>query len=242
MNSKLSNILKIFFVMIVLISCKKEKVQPKVIYEDKLKKEVIKIDSSQIKVADLPIWIEGTDYLLHPIGNVSVYESSDISSYRNVYKNEMNYSVSNYNRFELTGNLQNILFQQKNQDSLKPLTDKKVKILTATYLYDNSKKNKNKIIVYTLIDQDTNKDGEIDQNDIKSLYLSKIDGSNFQKITSDFQELIDWNIIEDKNRLYYRAIDDTNKNGKFDKNDKMHYCYIDLNDVIFKITEYFPVQ
>jgi hypothetical protein len=242
MSSKWSNILKTFFIMIVLISCKKEKVQPKVIYEDKLKKEVIKIDSSQIKVADLPIWLEGTDYLLHPIGNVSVYESTDKSSYRSVYKDEMSYSVSNYNRFELTGNLQNILFQQKDKDSLKPLTDKKVNILTATYLYDNAIKSKNKIIVYTLIDQDTNKDGNIDQNDIKSLYLSKIDGSSFQKITLEFQELIDWNIIENKNRLYYRAIDDTNKNGKFDKNDKMHYCFIDLNNVTFKITEYFPIQ
>jgi hypothetical protein len=231
-----------FLLLIFCFSCKNEKVQPKVIYEDKLEKEALKIDSTQIKIADLPISLDGTDYLLHPIGNVNVYESTGKSSYNSTYQNDINYSVSNYNRFELTGNLQNILFQKKDQDSLNPLTDKKVNILTATYLNDNAIKNKNKIIVYTLIDQDTNKDGIIDEDDIKSLYLSKIDGSSFQKITSDFQELIDWNIIEDKNRLYYRAIDDTNKNGKFDKNDKMHYCYVDLNNVTFKITEYFPIQ
>ncbi|MFY7810532.1 MAG: hypothetical protein ACOVQ2_02260 [Flavobacterium sp.] len=73
------------------------------------------------------------------------------------------------------------------------------------------------------------------------MYLSKINGSGFQKITLDFQELIDWNVLNIKNRLYYRAIDDSNKNGRFDKNDKIHYCYIDLNDNLFKVIEYYPI-
>ncbi len=227
------------FLMIVLISCKDEIEQPKVIYDEKLENKTT-IDSSQIKVSDLPIWIEGTDYLIHPIGDVNIYESDLKSSYRN-QKNNISYSMSNYNRFELTGNLQNILFQHKDKDSLKPLTNKKINILTATYLYENALKNNNKLMIYTLIDQDTNKDGIIDQNDIKSLYLSKINGSGFQKITLDFQELIDWNVLNIKNRLYYRAIDDSNKNGRFDKNDKIHYCYIDLNDNLFKVIEYYPI-
>jgi hypothetical protein len=244
MNNIKKNI--IFFILISIIftsifSCKNEKEQPKVIYNKSSKNEETKIDSTQIKIADLPILMEGTDYLLHPIGGVNVYEGRAKSSYGSASTNYVSYSVSNYNRFELTGNLQNILFQHKDKDSLIALTSKKINILTATYLYNNSIKNKTKIIVYTLIDQDTNKDILINQNDIKSLYISKIDGTGFQKITQDFHELIDWNILESKNRLYYRAIDDTNRNGKFDKNDKVHYYYLDLNDLTFKSIEYFPI-
>jgi hypothetical protein len=43
---------------------------------------------------------------------------------------------------------------------------------------------------------DTNKDGKLDTSDIKALYLSKISGEKFTKISSDFQELIDWKLIE----------------------------------------------
>jgi hypothetical protein len=42
------------------------------------------------------------------------------------------------------------------------------------------------------------------------MYLSKISGEKFTKISSDFQELIDWKLIE-SNRLYYRTVEDTNK-------------------------------
>ena len=61
-------------------------------------------------------------------------------------------------------------------------------------------------MVYTLVDADTNKDGKINQNDIRSLYLSTTSGTKFTKISSDFQEVIDWNIIEKTSRLYFRSI------------------------------------
>ena len=56
--------------------------------------------------------------------------------------------------------------------NVKPLTDKVVQIQTATFLNAIAAKTKKQIIVYTLVDADTNKDGKINQNDIKSLYLS----------------------------------------------------------------------
>ena len=58
-------------------------------------------------------------------------------------------------------------------------------------------------MVYTLVDMDTNKDGKLDVSDIKALYLSKISGDKFTKVSADFQELIDWDLIESKNRLYF---------------------------------------
>ena len=54
------------------ISCKQEKETPKVRYEtvSKEKKEV-KVDTTQIAVADLPIHFDGTNFLIHPIGNLN---------------------------------------------------------------------------------------------------------------------------------------------------------------------------
>jgi hypothetical protein len=59
-------------------------------------------------------------------------------------------------------------------DSIHTLTDKPALILTATYLPTVSDKIKETIMVYTIYDVDTNRDGKLDTNDIKSLYLSDI--------------------------------------------------------------------
>jgi hypothetical protein len=71
--------------------------------------------------------------------------------------------------------------------------------------------------------------------------LSDISGKNLTKISVDFQELIDWNIIESKTRLYFRTIEDTNKNGAFDKEDTLHYYFVNLLDKEWKALEYKPI-
>jgi 50S ribosomal subunit-associated GTPase HflX len=120
------------------------------------------------------------------------------------------------------------------------LSDKKIQIQTATFLNTIAAKTKKQIMVYSLVDSDTNKDGKVDQNDIKSLYISSISGQNFTKLSEEFQELIDWNIIEAQNRLYFRCIEDINKNGAFDKNDKVHYYYVNLLAEDWKVEVYTP--
>jgi hypothetical protein len=92
-----------------------------------------------------------------------------------------------------------------------------------------------------MVDMDTNKDGKLDTSDINALYLSKISGEKLTKISTDFQEIIDWNLIESKNRLYFRTVEDTNKNGQFDKKDVVHYNYIDLSGNEWKVVGYKPV-
>lgn len=226
----------------LLVSCTKEKETPKVIYEEVKStiREERKIDTTSIKIADLPILMEGTKYLIHPVGDVRVYDD-----YSKVYgsskTNQVSYAISNYNRFELTGYFENLKFQHIDSTSIYPLTDQKMQIQTVTYLNTIADKSKKQILVYTLVDSDTNKDGKIDQNDIKSLYLSAIDGSRFTKVSDDYNELIDWNVIEGQNRLYLRSLEDINKNGAFDKKDKVHYHYVNLLVDEWKAEEYMPI-
>lgn len=230
-----------FLLLTLTMSCKQEKQTPKVIYEQ-VKESISpkKVDSASIKIADLPIHMEGTNYLIHPVGDVRVYDD-----YSKVYgsskTNQVSYAISNYNRFELTGYFDNLKFQHIDSTTVNKLTEAEVQIQTVTFLNTISDKFKKQILVYSLVDSDTNKDGKIDQNDIKSLYLSYSDGSNFTKISEPLQELVDWNIIEVQKRLYLRCIEDINKNGAFDKNDKVHYHFVNLLANEWKVEEYMPI-
>ena len=228
--------------LLLLASCKEEVDKPRVIYDASNKMEVIaKTDSTQIEIADLPIQMEGTNYLIHPVGDLSIFDKGTKTKYGSSSVNDLSFTISNVAKYEITGYLQNLKFQKIDSDSIKPLTDKPVLIQTATYLKSISDKIDKQILVYTMVDMDTNKDGKLDTSDIKALYLSKISGEKFTKISSDFEELIDWNLIESNNRLYFRTVEDTNKNGQFDKKDVVHYNYIDLSNKNWTVINYKPV-
>lgn len=218
----------------LFISCKKEeKATPKVRYEKntEAKKEAKAI---QIQVADLPIVFEGTNVLIHPVGDLNITDEAN-------YKRQIqSYTVSTYNDYQITGYLQNIKFQATTTDSLKVLTDKPILIETITYLKTIADKTKKQLLVYTLSDNDTNQDGSLNDGDVKSLYASDIMGNNFTKLSPEMQEIIDWNVVESLNRVYFRTIEDINKNGAFDNSDTVHYYYIDLLKE-WKATEYKPV-
>lgn len=242
---RLLSYLLLLSVSISFFSCKKDNETPKVSYEEEKDSSpelaIQRIDSSSIKIADLPILMEGTKYLIHPVGDVRVYDNFS-RVYGSSKTNQVSYAISNYNRFELTGYFDNLKFQHIDSTNVCALTTHKVQIQTVTYLNDLAAKTKKQILVYTLVDSDTNKDGKIDQNDIKSLYLSNIDGTMFTKISGDLNEVIDWNIIESLNRLYFRCIEDINKNGAFDKNDKVHYHYVNLLQDGWQAEEYSPIN
>ena len=241
----MQNIFKSCFVLLLLtfVSCKKEEADKlKVIYKAPAKTQAVVRDSLQVLIADLPVQMPGTNYLIYPIASMNIYEKSIKSSYgSSSSNNEMSFNISNYSDNEITGYLQNLKFQEVSSDSLKSLTDKPVLIQTVTYLKSVFDKSKQQLLVYTLADSDTNMDGKLDNNDIKSLYISEISGENFTKLSLDFQELIDWNIVESNNHLYFRTIEDTNKNGKFDKNDIIHYHFADLSNKDWKVSDYSPI-
>lgn len=228
---KKATIIALAFTASLLLSCKEEKPRPKVIYDESpvtRAQNVQNADSSQIKVADLPVHMEGTKYLIHPIGDIRINDESS-RDYRTARAGgSVSYAISNYNHFEITGYFENLKFQHADSTDLRSLTTKKVQIQTVTYLSTIADRTKKQFLIYTLTDADTNLDGKVDNNDIRSLYISDIGGTGFRKLSNDVQELIDWSVVEDLYRVYFRTIEDINKNGAFDKNDKVHYNYLDL--------------
>lgn len=236
----MKTLIKIVFcsLFVFLISCRKETELPKVTYENSSKPAVpAKVDTTKVAIADLPIQMPGTNYLIFPIGDldVSVSNRGSYDSSSNI--NEPRFQISNYSENEITGFLRNLKFQEIGSDSIRSLTNKPILIQTVTHV----RAAKQSVLVYTLADMDTNKDNKLNVNDIKSLYLSDISGANFIKISTDFQELIDWNYIESKNRLYFRTIEDANKNGAFDKKDILHYHFVDMASKDWKASDYNPM-
>ena len=242
---KKSILYSISFIFLALLSCtEKEQPKPKVVYKEKeVVTTEVKRDTTILKVSDLPVHMDGTKYLIFPVGDIRIYDSGKTGSYGTSKTNSsISYAISNYNRYEITGYFENLKFQHVDSTNYTTLTDKVLQIQTATYLNTIAAKSNKKIIVYAITDADTNGDRKIDSNDIKSLYISGIDGTNFKKLTHDYQELIDWNVIEAVNRLYFRSIEDINKNGAFDNFDKLHYYYVNLLDAKWKVVEYDAVE
>lgn len=233
---------------IVLASCtSKPEQKPTVVYTEDGTPEVIKKDTSVIVMADMPVHIDSTEFLVHPVGELQLYQSkgkfwSSASSYdgRSSYENT-NFAISSYTNYNFTGNLRNLQFEQLGTDKLVPLTDKNIRISSAQFLSDLYKREGKQLFFYTITDADTNKDGALDYKDIETLYMSKIDGSNFVKLTPNNQELIDWKIIDSINRIYFKTLEDVNKDGNFDRKDKVHYHYVNLLDKVLKPIEYYPI-
>ena len=181
MNKKL--IIGSLFFVLLIVSCQKEVEKPKVIYDSSSKNTMApKLDSSKVEIADLPVVMEGTDYLIHPIGDLRIYERGTKSKYGSSAVNDVSFTISNVAQYEITGFLQNLKFQKIDSDSIHSLTDKPILIETATYLKTVSDRIKKQILVYTMVDADTNRDGKLDTNDINTLYLSTISGEKLRKL------------------------------------------------------------
>lgn len=226
-----------------VVSCKKETETPKVIYETEKQTAQVsyqKIDSTEIKIADLPVKFTGTNYLLHPIGNVRIYNTGSSRSSSSKINSQVSYKISNYSTPEITGFINNVMFQHKDSLDLKPLTANRMEILSINYLDELALKTNKQYLIYTLVDVDTNKDGRYDDSDIKTLYISKINGTKFTKLTPNLHELLDWQVIDEK--LYFRSVEDINKNGEFDSKDAIHYSFINLLSEQWQPQTYNPLK
>lgn len=238
----MKNILILGITILLFTSCGRDN-KPKIVHAENNGTEIpeLKKDTTFIEISDLPIQIDSTNYLIHPIGNFRIEDNRGKVIYKSSGYSYKNFSVSNYGGYRISGNLSNVKFQHIDSEKLSVLTENIIKIKSLTFLrkvFDNTKKQ---LLVYEVTDKDTNQDRKLDFNDINTLYISKINGTDFIKLTDTNKELIDWKIIESKNRLYFRTIEDTNKDGEFDKKDIIHYKYVDLNNESLIVKEYKPI-
>lgn len=195
-------------------------------------------NASEFLMSHLPVQIDSTEYLIHPIGVFSI-RGGENSGYFGSSDSQSNGFFGNNDMFY--GELTNLKFQKTDSDSLKLLTEKNLKITKFNFLRDIFNNTRRKFLVFEVIELDWNSNGRLDAEDPGVLYISRESGENFRKLTPKGQVLLDWKTIPQQNRLYFRSIEDTNMNGKFEKEDRVHHFYIDFDAEALDAEEYNPV-
>lgn len=233
----MKNILAVLLLMIFLFSCEESQST----LSHKTDTDQIKNDSTSNLISDLPIHIDSTAYLIHPIGNFKIGKSSKASFYGSSSGRSNNVSNSNYRSYKISGKMSNLKFQHLDSDKLHQLTDATLLINSVTFLHQINENISKQFLVYNIIDHDSNADDELNGKDDNALYISGIDGENFKKLTQKDEELVNWKVIQSKNRLYFRTIKDLNNDGVFDNQDMVKYQYVDLQDASLKVISYKPI-
>lgn len=245
--------ISICFILISFFSTACGKKQPKVVHSNSLESDGSSIlnDTTKIQVANLPVSFDSTNVLLHISGFVDTDEinksdknkiTSSVGKGINKYEQSYFYANELPNNDCIRGWFSNIYFDNLSDNKQQLLTNDALFISDAYYFRKLGKNKGLHYILYSVYDKDSNKDGIVDKKDLSSKYLSKLDGSNFKKITPEGHDFVN-GIFEDKsNRYYFITLEDINKDGFFNKNDKYNYYYIDFTDETYSIKTYNPLN
>ncbi|MCT4588116.1 MAG: hypothetical protein N4A71_09870 [Carboxylicivirga sp.] len=227
----------------LLFSCNNN--TPKVVYQqsaDSLSNPLL-IDTLAIVVAGLPVHFDGTNHLLHLVGKTKPHKSGRKAFMSSYSSGSSSNNTSFYYRGQssVSGDIDNVRFQHIDSSSYVNLTNKQLIIKSIDFIGHKDVSEIEPVLLYNIIDQDTNKDLELNGYDIESLYISNSAGQHFKKLTPHYEELIKWELIVIQKRIYFITSEDINKDGKFNKTDKFHYYFIDLMDKNKKVIEYNPL-
>ncbi len=243
-------IINILGISLILLSCGKR--PPKIDYEnqqsnDSLKMENLISDTTKTLVAELPILFDSIEFLIHPIGLINLNDRSSKGMIRSGSISGSSFShsdfyISSSSENYFSGNMTNLVFENIISKEQRLLTDRVINIKTFRYLNEIYNKVNRQYLLYTIIDRDSNHDKELNYYDLESLYISNIDGSDFKKLTQNQHDYTIGKLIIKELKYYYKTIEDVNRDGLFDKQDKIHYYYIDFTKIPIEVIEYNPLK
>jgi hypothetical protein len=155
------------------------------------------------------------------------------------------YSVglfSSNNKIALWGNYYaNIIFYNFITDSYKQLFEKDTYIVRFSENYykmplqNKSPKNTSlQWIFYMVRNFDRNRNGHIDEHDPAILYMSDLYGDSLKSLTSENENVINFEIFEKQNFVLIKIQRDQDNNGKFNDDDKdFYFIKFDLTTMAF---------
>ncbi|ADY28495.1 hypothetical protein [Cellulophaga lytica] len=230
----------IILLAIIIQSCNNKAAKKHVISSNT---EQEKSNSVNKEIADLPLQIDSitSQILIHPIISISANSKNYLN--RSSYKNDniTNDRIIHHNDV-ITGNIVNLKFQAINSNKLISLSSKDILINSITFLRDTYKKTTKEILLYSVIDTDTNNDKQINQKDQSTLYISYIDGSYFKRISITNKDIIHhYKFTLDNQKLYFNTLVNTNKDNTLNTQDSIYYGYIDLLSNNLNIIPYTPI-
>ena len=215
--------------LIFMISCSENENEKKIVYENingqienTKTKDTLKNNPKSKLITGLPFKLDSARTRIFPMAEIKLRTEkrgiTKIGSYSG--SSFTFFAIGSYNNREYYGHLDNLIFENIENGKKHLLTNDKIKIKTFGQLHKNQSIPIKKII-YEIITNDSNKDNELNENDLENLYISGINGENFTLISKINEDLIDWTLL-DENLLYFRTIEDSNKNGEMEENDILH--------------------
>lgn len=173
-----------------------------------------------------PTVLDSSDWVLYPLTLEELEETEKgfkSSSYGRQYAY---WNVAFYN----TKTKQTRLLS----DSLKMLiTSISQKNDAITYSGQRTEENKG-LIYYSIATNDFNKDGRLNSDDPKYLFISDLSGQNFKQVSPDNFDLIHWQTILESNKILIQARKDTCKDKEFDEKDETVSFIYDIDNQIIE--------
>lgn len=213
--------------LVFFLSCSRK--EPRIVYDSPEGAEVPQVQQEEQLKVSLPIAFENLPYVYFPIGSYEADRSKLHIGSGSYSKGSTSYVYQG--EWSIEGNLDNLMVRDRKEGAISPLTTQKVKISHIRYLIRMDTLHQKSLLLFEVVDEDSNRDGYLNYEDMKSLYLSGTDGSNFRRISPPKQHLLDWDVWAPEGLLFFRVHEDLNKDGIFDKQDRVHlYEYNFLND------------
>ncbi len=234
----MKRIIYIFFLFVIFAMACANTDKPKVVvYEQDTTASGLIIDTTAAPMANLPIHFDSTEYLLFVVGKTQSH-SRDAKIYiGSGSNNDDSFSVGYFDGESVSGNIDNIKFQHIDSIHIRELTTEQIKIRSFYLVHTTAD-----VILLEVMDKDTNKDQQLTYEDVVSLYIANSNGTTFKKLSVNGHQLLDWELITAANRVYFRTIEDVNRNGEFDKKDTFHHYFVSLKTEDFEAVEIFPLK
>ena len=206
------SIISVVLLAISLSSCRKVVKQYAV--EDKPINEISQSEKNNTLIAQLPIKIDSTNYIIFPIGQAKKDRGID----------KISYSKDNYYDYYLD----NIVFQNISTDETHLLSKSSIKIVSFEQLRDHQNRPE-KLMIYTVID-------DLSSNNSKEpytvLYVGSLDGKIFKRMSPKDHQLQNWKYISEASKIYYQTLEDIDGNGEFDSQDRQHLYSLSIKDFV----------
>lgn len=165
---------------------------------------------------------ERSDYIIIP-----VLAANDPNSYRDSYRDSY-FRASSYGKDK--NYFHNLIFYNQKNGKLHLLLNKPAIISDFDFIEIKQKDKPIKVLMLIrIIENDTNGDKVLDNQDAVIGYLADLSGKNLQQITPNNTQLISWTVDKRNNTLFLRIVKDSDQDKKFTDRDHNNFLKVNLN-------------
>ncbi|MCZ4317941.1 hypothetical protein O4H26_02965 [Aequorivita viscosa] len=123
----------------------------------------------------------------------------------------------------------NIIFYNIETGQTNLLTKLKMRISNYHANLRNAGPIISKSIIYEICDTDYDNDNQLTYKDPEQLFISGIDGSNFKRLSPIGEQIMDFQIVPNSDKIIFSTQRDTNEDSEFDKKDELIWYLINLS-------------